>query len=442
MNKLAKLLAFVLLAVVGLNRCTDPTDIGSTLLEDDIIGTHFVDTVSMKLATRLSDTITAYPNDISSATYMLGEYFDPIFGKVDAGVYAQVASPSESFDFESATLDSVVLVIQVDTSYQYGGLVDPYPVDVHQMLLWIDPFDDHYTLEQYDYDATPLASIGINPLVKDSVEVIDYSDYVDPDTLTFPHIRIPMPGVLGQELMMADSATLANDSLLTDYFNGFYFNTPASANGIINLFLGDFRSGLYIYYKDADDTPREVLFPFLSYNVAHFSHLQTDYTGSMVESFIDNETLGDSLMFIQSMQGLAGEIEFPYITDLKGIIVNKAELEFTVAAIAGDDTITYPALEQLLPFSDNLANELLSDTQLNGLGSFPGSLGGNLSEAEDGTMKYTFNISKYVQGAIDGVEDNVIYIYPYQRLLKANRVSIYGTDHPDYAPKLKIYYSN
>ena len=61
---------------------------------------------------------------------------------------------------------------------------------------------------------------------------------------------------------------------------------------------------------------------------ANYSH---DLTGTLIEPFIDNPDLGDSLLFLQGMEGLIAKLEIPHVEELSGVIVNKADVTISLA---------------------------------------------------------------------------------------------------------------
>ena len=155
-------------------------------------------------------------------------------------------------------------------------------------------------------------------------------------------------------------------------------------------------------------------------------------------------------MFIQGMAGTNVKIEFPYLKNLGKVVINKAELELTVAA--DSKTETFPPINQLLlrtaQFSAILDVRYDSNFGEGATAARPKeqltTAGGTLREetvAGTKVKKYYFNLSSHLQQMLDGKQGSTIYITPHFKEEKASRVVLYGPKNSKYRAKLNLHYT-
>ncbi|GJM33092.1 MAG: hypothetical protein DHS20C18_20930 [Saprospiraceae bacterium] len=434
--------------------CTDPTQVGAELLEEDGIDVGFTDTLTLRSSTLTGDTVRTYTPSTNSQllTFLFGDFADPVFGRSTSNIYVQTrlqrASNGLSLvfpDFENAVLDSVVLVLRYDSTGFYGDTDQSFGIEVSEIMDQIDPAEDYYSNVSFNTDMQPFTNYEFTPNL-DSVEVFDYSGS-DVDTLSFVQLRIPMPATLGQRFIDADTSIYANDSVFLDFFNGLKLSPSKETNGMLGFNFGRFsatdllRSGIYVYYT-VDTLQKQYLFQVNDFSTK-IAAFENDHTSALVEPFINNASLGDSLVFIQAMEGLNTRIDFPNIDDLKGFIVNKAELEIGIATVSGDDPQRYTPLEQLIVLRPNEDGDLrvISDVSFAG-SNLAESLGGVVEPGMNGAPDYyNFNITAHFQDMIDGIEPNFLYFSAFPRAEQADRVVLYGANHQEFPIKLKLYYT-
>jgi hypothetical protein len=175
------------------------------------------------------------------------------------------------------------------------------------------------------------------------VEIITYTG-TNPDTVKVPmQLRIPLNQMWGSAFLFRDTSTYKSDEAFLNFFKGMQLKPSSQNGGIISFNLKSSAAGVYIYYT-RDGKGREYQLPFnaLAARVANYVN---DHSGTPVASFISNRQLGDSLVFVQGMKGLNTVIEIPNVQSLKGLIVNKAELELFVDG--SGNNVNYPSLEYL-----------------------------------------------------------------------------------------------
>lgn len=78
------------LVVLFMPSCIDPTEIGSELLDQDLIDVGFTDTITIVSTTIKGDSVRTHQYLTYLDGYLLGDYKDPFFGRSTASFYGQV----------------------------------------------------------------------------------------------------------------------------------------------------------------------------------------------------------------------------------------------------------------------------------------------------------------------------------------------------------------
>lgn len=441
------LLGFLVFAALLINACTDPTEIGADLLDEDQVDVKFTDTLSIKAKTQRSDSVRTYSPFSSSQldSYLFGDLKDPVFGNASANIYMQLRLEFANVDFTNSVLDSMVLFLSYDTNGVYGDIAGTFGMDVLQVTEEMPRLDEHYSNTTFSTESIPLTSHDFVPKL-DSIEFIDYTGD-GPDTVRFPHLRVPIAEtpVLREVFFNQDTSYYENDTTFfaNSGFHGLNLKPNKETAGLLSFALKRGGSGIYVYYTKDDTLKSQFRFELndLSTRTVNYNH---DYSGSIVESFLENPDLTDTLVFAQSMGGLEVDIEIPNITDLAGIIVNKAELELSVANLEEDPIDIYKPVEQLLVSKRNSDGGLsiIQDILLVNGDNLSGIFGGNLVAGDNGKPDtYTMNISSHIQDMIDGIEPNTLVVTPLGTSQRGNRVVFFGPSHPTNRITLKIAYT-
>jgi len=208
-----------------------------------------------------------------------------------------------------------------------------------------------------------------------------------------------------------------------------------------NLFTTS--GGIFLYYtKDTIQLQHNFVFdPQWS---ARFTQFEHDTQASIIESSVSGGTsFGDSLLFVQGMQGVHTKVEIPHIGDLKGLIVNHASMEFVMASLDEDDPLRFDPVEQIIVSSLDDEGELRIIEDITNSGSSLSDVFGGVPEEMEGggPMVYRFNLSGHLQKMIDGELDNSIFLTAFRRSERAHRVVLYGANHSVYPIKLEVTYT-
>jgi hypothetical protein len=442
----------ILASALLIASCLDPTVVGSDLLDQDRADIGFTDTINIKATTRSRDSILTYSPFTTSQLefYLFGSFQDPVLGKATSTIYAQIIPESRVPRFGAVQPDSIVLILPYRRQNFYGNTDEPFAMEVVRLSERLVKDDDYFSNQSIALDPLPLASTAARP-VPDSTLFIDYSG-TDTIERQASFYRVPMPLSLAEELLGLDSTIYANDSLFFEAFKGLCLRPAAGSSNAgmmcLDLLSRDLalRAGLYLFYRDDENRPRRFLYTFSQATTVRLATFEHDYADSKALPFIDKPLGTDSLVFVQGMAGVEAILELPGIDQLRGLVVNKAELEIYVAALEEDDSLLYPPVSQLILSAPNSSGvlEIVEDIRIIQARrlSLPDFFGGRPTGGGDGEpMMYKMNISAHLQRVIDGVAGNTLVIAPSRGAETAARAVLYGPAHPQYGMKLKLAFT-
>jgi hypothetical protein len=440
-----------LLLLVSWSACTDPTAIGSDLLDEDRLGLDYTDTITLEVTSFLPDTVLTYSDNFAEqlSSFMFGDYTDPIFGQVTASIYAQPLLDRNRFgttlvsvlpNYKNAVFDSIVLVLTLDTAAFYGKPAEPFGLEVYRVTEDMNASGRYYADASFATAPTPIGSATFFPRL-DSVRVIDYATGI-PDTISYPHLRIALNPALGLELLQLDSLDYLSDTSFIRIFKGLHIKPAGATDGLVAFNWQSLRPGIFMYYKDSANVQRQYQYEIneLSARIASLRH---DYTGSPAEPYINNTVLGETNLLLQGMAGFNVKIELPHIAALQGAIVNYAQLEIPLGTLPGDDP------GKLLPAPDIYLRALNSDGRLVditdvrfALNSRRQVFGGVLIQGTDGAPSfYRMNISSQLADMINGREPNVMYLQIWDKAQRGSRSILNGPKHPDNRMRVKVAFT-
>jgi hypothetical protein len=479
--KLQHTLAIILaLSALFYASCTDPALVGADLLDEDIAEVGFTDTFSVLTNTVESEPILTFSpfRDDQLDAYLFGNMVDPVFGRSSSTINVQfypyeLGSSDNLTVFEDYTaVDSVVLILPYATRGFYGDIIG------QQLGMEITPLDEVLDVDEDFFSdltvatqAPPLTVYDFEVNIMDTLSFNDYptredsdSIVVDTSEVAFFHLRVPLPNSFGESLLQAyleDSTLYENRAAFLNRFPGLQLSPTEEAGGILQFFLSTnqltpaLTAGIHVYYRDSSDQIRRYLYNFNPNENTRLANFEHEYTGTPASEYVDNASDSDSLVFLQGMAGLEGRITLPDFSDLQNVVVNKAELEFYVADLESGDT-TFALPEQLVLATENedgqQEEELLIDVVSADLRQqdVPFFFGGVPEEDDElGLTRYTLNISNYLQEVLDGTASREISLYPIsnsdittqKRAETAERIVLYGSSHPEYAPVLRLTFT-
>jgi len=451
MNKNMQNFKFLLgsfcLSLLILFSCNDPSILGSELLEEDQFDLQFSDDFRIEASTVEGDPILAYNSGPLVVNFQLGRIDEPIFGEYNSTVFMEFelnADLKPEFG-DGATLDSAVIILPFSGFNTYGGALGrEFEVDLLRIQENISGFDSLSTNTEIATEFLETVTFTVD---SSDVEVINHVTG-ELDTLD-GHIRIAVPQALADEIFNAPNpdSTFSTDDNFQDFFSGIALRPTANTDGMIGTQLltpNTINASMQFFHHNPSVDTSFYLFPVGTFSVktVNFNH---DYNGSVVGDFIEQGTTGgDSLLFLQSMEGTNIELEFTNLADFQDIVVNRAELVFSLDSIFGDDLESYPPIEQLE------LNQILEDGTSQRVDDLEflfltrdfaetfSLFGGTLDEE---TNTYRMNFSTHFQRMIDGDVINKLEIVPFSRINQATRSVIKGPGRSNGAMRLEVFYT-
>jgi hypothetical protein len=452
---------FLFLTVIIIFSCSDPASIGSELLTEDQANLQFTDQVEVTGKTITGTAVQTYSPFVSLQLpiQLLGNYEDPIMGTSKAGIYTQVALGTQDRPGNNIfKVDSFVLSLAYDTlDNSYGDLSQPFGLEVRLLEEDMVNIDDYFSNNILRTVDTLLGSAEFTPSIGDQIMLKDYTGDEPIDTVVDSHIRIKLNPELALDIIK-DTLLFEDNTVFQERFKGLHIEPTLSSPGILSLDFASSLSKLTVYYttgKGDNEIPQEYQFDFNSGNARSVT-LAHDYESSIVAPYLKNDS--DSLLFVQGMAGVNIQLDFPDISSLKGVVINKAELELTVANIEADTL--YPTSEQLvITTEEGGSHEIISDVRSALFAQEPirTSIFGGIPVKEEvngqTVTKYRLNLSSHFQKIIDGelqsnsinitsgTEQTSLYFQIKPKAVDPARTVFYGPNHPEFPLKLNLTYT-
>lgn len=433
--------------------CNDPSQLGADLFANDALNVNFTDTLKINAATEPVDSALVYTPAAGSyyVDLLLGNVTDPLFGNTDARIYTQLTTSGTIPDVSAVDTFGAYFELVYTAKRVYGDTMTPQTVSIRRLA---DTITNKaiYSNEKRRTESTVLGSLTFTPkpntteplikIVKDDTGKETSRDTTYPT----PRIRIPINKDFIRQLSALDSTTQLS---FTSWLKGLEIRVDNPTNCLLAFDLSGTSpniSGLSIYYKKASDTTLYT-YTFPVANLIHYTNFNLGYASAPIKSFLNNQSKGDSLLFVQGMAGSDVKIEFPNLKNLGNVVINKAELELTVAD--NSQTETFAPIEQmtLKTAQYGATKDLALDaafTATNTVYEKLTSAGGSIrTETVNGTnlYKYYINLSAHLQLMLSGKQGTVLYLTPHLKEQKGSRVVIYGPKHSKYRAKLNVTYT-
>lgn len=449
-NKSWLFVAFTVFVLIG-QSCKRPTMLGEDLIPPyDQLHSQRQDTFTIITTTLPDDSaITSF-----NRLYALGSLNNAEFGKTSAAIYTQVNLPTNNLYLgPNVVVDSIVLILNYGELY--GDTTATHTVSVYKMTERFITTIPYFSDAKFHYLPVSIGKkSNFIPKPKDSTIVYGKK--------AAPALRIKLNDAFVQEFLNpADTSKFINDTLFTGFLKGLYIETDTVSgfkNNIMLLNLFTTQSGMAVYYHNDLADSLTVMFPLNGPKVNTFTH---NYTGSSaLESLTNpNYTTGDSVMYVQGLTGLKAFVQIPYLENLQGVAINKAELTFTLTRPV--DSLFPPPAKLMFITADSLRKnqfiyrDYASETFVSVVDQdilFSGityDYGGNLLSGTDSlgqpVMTYKFNLTRHFQKVIQGDLPNngfMLIVYPGYRI--PNSVILGGSGHsnPSLRPYLSITYTN
>jgi hypothetical protein len=243
-----------------------------------------------------------------------------------------------------------------------------------------------------------------------------------------------------------------NQEKFVEFFNGLNIRMTSGSNTMLGFRLLNGSVSVLSFYYDGTSQDQQVRLVFTTGYVKTV-YMEHDYTGSVVEPYLNPEEESD-YWFVQGLAGVTTKMVVEDLASIGNAIINQADLEVYGTYLNDDNPDFYPAIEYLVAqeSSDSIlvnsidVNQALSRAQGNNLNPvFDFYFGGKVEQILPGPQaifKYSMKVTAQVKDIFLGKKENIIYFNPFEKANVPNRSVMFGPGHPDYAPKLRIYYTS
>ncbi len=340
-----RLLALLSLVAVAASCTNTVSDIGVGLPDANTdTGAFLIDTLTVRASTVLRDSVPS-----SNSTYLfVGQYTDPLLGKLTARSAFRLGLPSTYAPDPTAVFDSITLILKPD-GYRYGDTTKTQAlVEVHRLLSPISSTQFSFTsprLTKMDYD---------------SVNLLNYSasgGNVAPVGRARPNLRtlrVPLDRTFGRTLLtMGQAGRLSTQDDLDAYLPGLAI-TPATNDeaALVRLSATATDAGVNLYYHLPTDPTTVITSSFsLAAGGRHFFQMRANRTTAAITNLPRTAQQATSLqgvpssrtgerIIIEGALGLQTRLEFPYLLDLRQFGNNLTVTNAQITASVPNSTLT------------------------------------------------------------------------------------------------------
>lgn len=423
--------------------CGTDTDAGEFVVGSDYLALSnkavLIDTVTVEMSTINFDSLVTS----SQSRILIGNYDDPIFGKVKSASYFQLATDtyalaSSSSDTEAVNyvFDSISMILKYD-NYYYGDTTQVQTFNIHRLIQKFKPNtddDSFYNNSTLTYSDESIGTISYKPrpLEKDS-------------------INIKMSTAFGSEIFQKIKKREVTDfDSFSEFLKGLVL-VPSTANtsSVIGFHVSTSKVRLYYskYQADREETPYVIDFTILD-AAKQFNSISLDRTGTIlqnlpVSSSKLSSTLTDKQGFIQSGTGVACKLDFPNIKQLKYISDNGAivSAELIVKPVNNSYSEKYPLADSLKVYvGDNLNR--ISASLTNSAGTAVYGILNQKSDEFNENVGYTIPIGNFLQKEMLKQSDsrNSLILTLPGISKSVERIVLGDQKHANNKIQLKVYY--
>lgn len=396
-----------------------------------------IDTLTVNVSTVNFDSLVTS----NQSRILIGNYNDPILGKVKSESYFKLTPDNYSLGSSSSdtetinyVFDSIAVILRYDR-YYYGDTTKIQTINIHQLTQKVKPSVDDtnfYNTSSLTYDSKSIGTKTFHPkpIGKDSINI-----QIDP--------------AFGKNLfnkLYKNEITDTNE--FDDLFRGIVIK-PSTDNSS-NLIGYTTKSVLRLYYKILNsDSKHSLIKDFtISDLTKQFNNISLDRTGTIIQNLPDSRgklasELTDNNAFIQSGTGLACRVDFPFINQLKYISEKGMIIDAELVIKPNKSTVTtlYPLKDSLRVYEcDNLnrISKVLTNSdgtqKLAKLNTIPDEFNENIG--------YKINIGAFLfqeMRKTTGAKSSLIFAFP--NISKGiDRIVLGNQKNSENKLKLKIYY--
>lgn len=399
--------------------CQNPIPVGGELLEDERIEVLLKEFNDFSSITIVSDSVVTKTGGFTNSTIILGALQDPVFGKNQTRGYIRFRPVSVVDSLLEGNLrpDSLVLILDYGANtYGYKNAVqDIRTFELAQEILTTDTFYSNTVIPVTGQ--VGFTSMSVN--TQDSLEILNHK--TGETEKTKAQLRLRLDDNLAQYLI-DNKESFSEDTTFSKIFKGLMLESDISGeNQSLTYEIALANSRLTLFYTQNDTTKLSQNFsPDIAFN--SFVHNRDN---AEVARFVNEPSLGDSLLFLQGGGHLKTVIQFSNLDSLENLNINNVSLEITVNNVFSDEE-AFPAPRLLNALRKTDDNRLVF---LDDLGA-----GRNFAAIFDGTLKkigdknvYKMNITNHIKQSIrDKNYNSDIYLIVETESANLSRGALFG----------------
>lgn len=395
-----------------------------------------IDTLTVNVSTINFDSLVTS----NRSRILIGNYTDPILGKVKSESYFELTPDSYTLGSSSDTetvnyvFDSISMILKYDR-YYYGDTTKVQTISIHQLTQKVKPNlddDSFYNNSTLNYNTNSIGSRTFypKPIGKDSV-------------------NIQMDASFGKNLfdkLKHNEITSVDE--FNDYFKGIVIK-PSTTNSS-NVVGYTTACVMRMYYKQANSNSEDTYTKdFTIADVSkQFNNISLDKTGTILQNLPDSRNklaseLTNNSAFIQSGTGVACRVDFPFVKQLKyisekGVIV---DAELIIKPIKNSASALYPIKDSLQVYECDHLNRI-SKILTNSDGSQMLAKLNTTPDEFNENIGYKINIGSFLYQEMmktSGTKSSLIFTFP--NIAKGvNRIVLGNQKNSENKLQLKIYY--
>lgn len=228
------------LGITILSGCSDDLNlVGSTIQPDGDKMPVYIDTFQMQATTLRMDSVYA-----RTTSGLLGEFYDPLYGKVKSDYICQFYCPDD-FKFRKEPINGKIDSVEFSIMYHtwVGDSLAPMRAQIYPVVKELER--DFYTNFDPEKYCDMQKSLGMQTYTAHDNSI---PDSVRSDADFIPTIKIRMPQEFGQKFydeLLNNPETFKSQENFNKFFPGLYITNTYGSGNILQISFSSFS----IYYK-------------------------------------------------------------------------------------------------------------------------------------------------------------------------------------------------